>query len=921
MPLGAEDPQIEEYSEASFPVMNISIVGGSSVRQKVFYARELKDRIEPIEQILEVRMTGAPEEVLEGVIDKAKMESYGVTLSDIYNSVASNNLIIPGGKQDTGRGSFNIEVPSIIESAKDVYSIPVKVSKDAIVTLGDIATIKRTFKDFTSYARVNGQDAVTLEISLRESANAIDASNAIRDILDNFKDELPENLSIVISNDDTVYASLMVKELNGNIIAAVVLIMVLVIASMGTRVSMLVGLSIPFCFLMTYLILYSLDMEVNFLVMMGLLLGMGMLIDGSIVITEYADKKIAEGLSRAEGYALAAKRMFYPIVASTGTTLAAFIPIMFWPGFTGQFMRYLPITIFFVLSASLFYSLIVIPVLGSYFGQKESALNNSEEQTSVFVRLTEWYGKYIKRFVENPVETFLAVVSVLLIIIMSYAFSGKGTIYFAIVDPVQANITVKARGNFSALETKEIIEQVEERFLKVEGIKNVYLRSGTNWWQSGADRIGGGFIETLEPSQRDISGFEIMDRLKASTKDLPGITVEVEADIGGPSFDSPIELDVFGNTESDVNDAVAKIENYMRNEMTGLNNIFSSKAYPSVEWSVDVDKQKAAQLGVSVSDVGALVQMLTNGFKVGEYRPDDAKDEVEIRARFPDSDRTITGIRDLNVVTKQGTVPVSSFVNVIPKENRETVNRKNGKYFQEVGAGSDDDSKVNQKIEELESWLQETNLGYGISYQFSGMAEETEEVNSFMIVAGLTAVFMMLLMLITQFNSFYQSLIILSSVTISFVGVLLGLLITGKSFSTTMTGISIVTLAGIVVNNNIVLIDTFNKLREEAPHLKKSLHIINACKQRLRPIVLTSLTTIFGLLPLAMGVSLDLISRDIVVGSRIVDWWSNLAVSIVFGLGFSTFVTLILTPAVLALPYAIRNEYKKYFQTESNQIQ
>ena len=199
----------------------------------------------------------------------------------------------------------------------------------------------------------------------------------------------------------------------------------------------------------------------------------------------------------------------------------------------------------------------------------------------------------------------------------------------------------------------------------------------------------------------------------------------------------------------------------------------------------------------------------------------------------------------------------------------------------------------------LESWLQKTDLGYGISYQFSGMAEETEEVNNFMIIAGLTVVFMMLLMLITQFNSFYQSLIILSSVTISFVGVLLGLLITGKSFSTTMTGISIVTLAGIVVNNNIVLIDTFNKLKEEAPHLKKSLHIINACKQRLRPIVLTSLTTIFGLLPLAMGISLDLISRDIVVGSRIVDWWSNLAVSIVFGLGFSTFITLILTPAII----------------------
>ena len=915
LPMEAEDPQIQEYSEASFPVMNISIVGGSSVRQKVFYAKELKDKIEPIEQILEIRVTGAPEEVLEGVIDKSKMESYGVTLSDIYYSVANNNLIIPGGKQDTGRGSFNIEVPSIIESAKDVYAIPVKVTKDAIVTLGDIASIKRTFKDFTSHARVNGQDAVTLEISLREGANAIDASTAIRNILQEFENTLPKNLNIVVSNDDTIYATLMVKELNGNIIAAVILIMVLVIASMGTRVSMLVGLSIPFCFLMTYLILYGLDMEVNFLVMMGLLLGMGMLIDGSIVITEYADKKIAEGLSRGEGYTLASKRMFYPIVASTGTTLAAFIPIMFWPGFTGQFMRYLPITIFFVLLSSLFYSLILIPVLGTFFGQRTSALNNDESHTSIFIRLTEWYGKYIKRFVKNPVETILAVVSMLLIIIMTYTFSGKGTLYFAIVDPVQANITVKARGNFSSLEAKEIIEQVEERFLEVDGIKNVYLRSGSNWWQSGADRIGGGFIETLEPSQRDISGFEIMDQLKDSTKDLPGIAVEVEADLGGPSFNTPIELDVFGNTEEEVNNAVNRIENYMRNEMDGLNNIFSSKAYPSVEWRVEVDKQKAAQLGVSVSDVGALVQMLTNGFKVGEYRPDDAKDEVEIRARFPDSDRTITGVRDLNVVTKQGTVPVSSFVKVIPKENRQTVNRKNGKYFQEIGAGTEDESEVSQKVAELDSWLGSQNLGNGISYKFSGMAEETEEVNRFMIVAGVTAVFMMLLMLITQFNSFYQSFIILSSVTISFVGVLLGLLITGKSFSTTMTGISIVTLAGIVVNNNIVLIDTFNRLKEDSPQIEQSLHIINACKQRLRPIVLTSLTTIFGLLPLAMGISLDIISRDIVVGSRIVDWWSNLAVSIVFGLGFSTFITLILTPALLTLPYAFKNEYKKRFQT------
>ena len=914
LPREAEDPQIAEYSEASFPVMNISIVGSSSIRQKVFYAKELKDKVEAREEILQARLSGAPEEVLEGVINKSKMESYEVTLSDIYYSVSNNNLIIPGGTQDTGKGSFNIEVPSIIETAQDVYSIPIKVTKDAIVTLGDITDVKRTFKDFTSYARVNGEDAVTLELSLRESANAINASNAIRDILKDFKKTLPENLRIVVTDDDTIYANLMVKELNGNIIAAVVLIMVLIIASMGIRVSMLVGLSIPFCFLLTYLSLYMLGFEVNFLVMMGLLLGMGMLIDGAIVITEYADKKIAEGLSRSEGYKLASKRMFYPILASTGTTMAAFIPVIFWPGFTGQFMRYLPITVFIVLLASLLYSLIMIPVLGTYLGQRESALNKNDERESIFKKLTELYGRRIEKFVKNPVETCVGVISILFIIVMSYSYFGKGTVYFALVDPVKANITIKARGNYSALETKEIIVQIEERFLNTEGVGSVYLRAGTEWWNAGADKVGCGFVEVAPPTERSITGLEVMSLLKSSTNDLPGIFVEVAPDLGGPSFDNPIELSIYGNTEKDVNKAVDIVEKYMRKDMKGLINIFSSKSYPSVEWSVEVDKQKAAQLGVNVGDVGALVQMLTNGFKVGEYRPDDAKDEVEIRARFPQSDRTITGIRNLNVTTTKGLVPVSSFIKVVPKENRQTVNRKNGKFFQEVGAGTLDESEVSNKVAELDNWLKDANLGQGVTYEFSGMAEETEDVNKFMISAGITAVFIMLLMLLTQFNSFYQSFIILSSVTISFVGVLLGLLITGMPFSTTMTGLSIVTLAGIVVNNNIVLIDTFNKLKEEAPHLEKSIHIINACKQRLRPILLTSLTTIFGLMPLAMGISLDIISRDILFGSRIVDWWSNLAVSIVFGLGFSTFITLILTPAVLALPYALRNDFKKIFK-------
>ena len=918
LPQEAEDPQINEYSNANFPVMNLSVIGASSLRQKVFYARELKDRLEKIEEVLETEVIGSPDEVLEGIINKSKMEAYGVTLTDLYYSVANNNVIIPGGKQDTGLGSFMIEVPSVIETAEDVNSIPIKVTKDAVVTLSDIASIRRTFKDFNSYARVNGEDAVAIEVMLREGANAIDAANKIAIELDEFRKILPENLTVVKTNDDTVWANMMVSELNGNIISAVVLIMILVVASMGFRVSMLVGLSIPFCFLLTYLTLYLLGYEVNFLVMMGLLLGMGMLIDGSIVVTEYADRKISEGLSRLEAYRLASKRMFTPVLASTATTIAAFIPLIFWPGFTGQFMRYLPITVSIVLASSLFYSLVLIPVLGSYFGQSSSTLKLGKDSDKtgepLFDRLAEYYGKLTKLFVKNPGETIILTLAVLFTIVTTYNFYGKGTVYFAIVDPVKAEITVRGRGNFSALESKKIIEVVEERLLQIDELESVFLRSGSPWWERGGDKIGSGYVEVVEPSERDISGLEIMQLVTEVTQGIPGIIVEAVADLGGPQFDSPIELNITGDIESEVVAAALLAEEYMRNEVKGLTNIFSSQPYPSVEWNVQVDKQKAAQLGVKVGDVGALVQMLTSGFKVGEFRPDDSKDEVEIRVRFPSKDRTITGINTLNVTTANGLIPVSSFITLSPQENRSTVNRRNGQYVQELAAATIDESLVAAKVAEMQLWIEAQNFSkQGINMSFTGMQEETEEVNEFMVMAGITALFIMLILLLTQFNSFYQSFLILSAVFMSFVGVLLGLLISNRPFSSTMTGISIVTLAGIVVNNNIVLIDTFNRLKFESPETDRLELIRATCQQRLRPILLTSATTIFGLLPLAMGLSFDLIGREIAIGTRVVDWWQNLALSIVFGLGFSTLLTLIFTPAALAFPYKLRDKYGQRF--------
>ena len=909
LPREAEDPQIREYSFAMFPVMNLSLIGSASLRQKVFIARELQDKLESISEVLAADLEGVPQEVLVGIIDKSKMETYGITLNQLYNAISSNNLIIPGGAQDTGTGKFNIEVPGIFETAEDVYNIPIKVTRDAVVTLSDIGEIKRTFKDYSSFAKVNGKDAITLEIRIRVGANAIDAKTKILKEVSDFQETLPPNLSIVKTNDETVWAEMMISELEGNIITAIFLVMVLVIASMGVRVGMLVGLSIPFCFLLTFIVLKVVGIEFNFLVMMGLLLGLGMLIDGSIVVTEYADRKISEGLNRLEAYRMASKRMFYPILSSTATTIAAFIPLIFWPGFTGQFMRYLPVTVFIVLSASLVYAMIVTPVIGSIFGQRKSTLVSGEnEQTGEFVfdKISSFYGKWLKTFVKNPGETLIAVLMLLWFFgYAMYGSFGKGTIYFAEVDPFAAEINIRARGNFSALESKEIMERVESSLSEVSGIENLYLTTGSQWFNSGGDTMSRGFLE-VGMLTGELTGTEIIQNAQAAVSNLPGIIVEITPEEGGPSFSSPIELGIFGNNEDQVAQVTQSIERYLQEDVTGLTNINSTLPHPLIEWKVEVDKQKAAQLGVSMMDIGALVQMLTNGFKVGEYRPDDSKDEIEIRARFDKELRSLSGIKDLKINSINGLIPISTFIKLVPTQNRQSVVRRNGKFFHEIGMGTEAGYLESDKVKEIGAWLETQNFGSEISTKFRGQQEETEAVTAFLGGAAVTALALMLILLVTQFNSFYQSFLVLSAVFMSIVGVLIGLMIMGKPFSTTMNGIAIVALSGIVVNNNIVLIDTFNRLVGEFPNLSKEEVIMKACKQRLRPILLTTATTIFGLLPLAVGVSIDVISREILIGSRVVEWWTLLASSIVFGLSFSTVLTLIFTPAALILPSRIK---------------
>ena len=936
LPLDAREPTIREFTSTDDPVLTVS-VASSVLPQRVLVnlTQELQDLIETHPNVLEAELNGVPEDLIEAIVDKSKLESYGISMNQLYQAVSNNNRVIPAGFQDTGTGRFAVNVPSVFSSLEDIETLPIKVSGNSVVTLKDVADVSLTFKDRGGYSRINGQQSLSIDVKKRIGTNIIDTVTDIREMVEEEIKGFPVGVDVNFVRDDSEFALQMISELQGNVLTSIALVMIVVLAALGFRTSMLVGMAIPFSYLFALLVLLVLGKEFNFMVMFGMLISMGMTIDGSIVVTEYADRKLAEGMNRVEAYTAAATRMFWPVLSSTTTTLIAFTPLMFMPGF-GAFIRDMPITVFCVLVGSLLYSLVFAPILGAMFGglakQSEEEVNNTRLlESSDPLSLTGASGAYarkISHYLDTPGQTISIILGAIILCIGLWTQHGKGIVYFPQVAPQFADVDILARGNLAVDEIRDIAVEAEQKIIDVKEIENLSVWSnsggsrGLGRGSSSPDRVGGMFIDFYGEDQAvsDLNGFEIMDVLRERLNDTSGYIVQVEAEQGGPPIGKPLQLNVSGDNEQALVAAIRKIRAYVES-LGSFIDIEDTTVTRGIEWELEINRTKAAQYGAGLSDVGASVQMVTNGIKVGEYRPLNLDREVDIRVRFPKSERNIDQLESLNVQTLKGLVPVSSFVETNIQPATKSISRKGGKRVHSISARTVEGAIPSVQIQKVKNWLNTADLGKGVTIGYDGFDKYNQEAANYLVLGFIAMLFVMLIVLVAQFNSFYQANIVLSAILLSFGGVFVSLLILDRSFSTLQTGISCVALAGIVVNNNIVLIDTFNKLKEESPQYKKSIHIVNACKQRLRPIILTSLTTIFGLMPLAMGISIDIISRDIIVGSRIVDWWSNLAVSIVFGLGFSTFITLILTPAILALPYALRNEYKKYFQTQVNDIQ
>ncbi len=932
LPDDAEEPQINEVNFSLFPSIMVALSGNVPERTLYRHARKLKDAIEAIPSVLEANLSGQREELLEVIIDELKLDSYGITQAELIKAVQSHNRLIAAGALDAGGGRFNIKVPGLFQSARDVYDLPIKSVQGKVVTLKDVATIRPTFKDRTEYARFNGRPAISVNVVKRVGANILATNKQVRKVVRDVTRDWPQTIHVDFAFDESRRIGTVIGSLENSIMTAIVLVMIICVAALGLRSALLVGVAIPTSFMIAFAFAGLTGKTMNNMMLFGLVLTVGMLVDGAIVIVEYADRKMAEGLSAREAYIAAAKRMFWPVTSSTATTLAAFLPMLFWPGVSGKFMSNLPTTVVIVLSASLLTAMVFLPVLGGLFGKRPrdagdtvAHLRSGEHAGLLHLKgLTGAYARMLARFIRHPLPVILAAVVVLGGIFVAYGRHNKGVEFFVNTEPEKAFVYIRARGNLPVAEKLRLVRAVERQVMAVRGLKTIATLAGS----SGGGGIGSGtsldqpkdaigrITVELKPLQERRPGAEILDEIRRRVATVPGILTEVDKFKDGPPTGKDIRLQVRADDYDLANRIAAKVRAHMERGMTGLKEIEDERPLPGIEWVLKVDREEAGRFGASVVSLGALVRLVTNGVLIGTYRPDGSDDEVDIRVRLPKGERDLEKIDSLRLITKAGLVPVRNFVTRKVRPKVDTIIRKDGHFSVYVKANVVKGQRKDLKIRELSEWLKDQHWPAGVSFKFRGADEEKQKSAAFLKKALLASIFIMFLILVIQFNSFYHTFLTLSTLVMSVAGVLLGMLVMGQPFSVIMTGTGVIALAGIVVNNAIVLIDTYhlNIARGLAP----ADAALQTAVQRLRPVMLTTVTTIFGLLPMMFEFNVDWIHRYVGIGSEISSWWVQLATALVFGLGFATLLTLILTPVLLAAPGIWRDAWRRRFGRKRN---
>jgi multidrug efflux pump len=906
LPADSDEPFVKEINVALFPVMIVTLSG--DVDESLLYgsANKLQEVIESLPGVLSADIVGKREEVAEVIVDPARMDNYNLSFAQLAGLVNNNNQLVAAGDLDTGAGRFSVKVPGLIENVDDILNMPVKAVKDDVVTFQDIAVGRLTYKDQKDIARINGKSAVVLEVKKRIGSNIIETLDQVKFILSEAQKILPAGIEINYSQDESKNIKTMLNDLFNNVLVATILVMITVLGSLGIRSASMVSLAIPGSFLIGILLLDSMGYTLNMVVLFSLILSVGMLVDGAIVVTEYADRRMAEGANKFHAYSEASKRMAWPIIASTATTLAVFFPLLFWPGTTGDFMMFLPLTLLFTLSASLLMALIIVPTIGSVIGKSgdhnaASLATIKAAESGNFSEIPGFTGSYVKVLqvaLRHPFKVFYSAVGTLLISFIIYGQLGHGVEFFPDVDAEIGMVDIRARGNLSLEERDLLVTQVENKLFDMAEIESIYTSTFVKAPNNSAPDLVGRIQVELADWEHRRPADEVLKDIESRTRDLAGIIIETQKKQGGPSSGADIQLQITSNSSEDLVNAIKRVDTIFQAD-SELKDIRNDLPLEGISWELTIDRESASRYGADIATAGSMIRMVTGGLKVGSFRPDYTDDEVDINLRYPAENRTIDQFNNINISTTAGLVPISNFMQRDAVQQVSNLVRIDGKRRYKIIANVAEGVNSTAKIKQLGDLLKQEQWADGIEMKFRGDFENMAETGNFLVKAFLIAIFLMLTILVTQFNSFYHAGLILSAIVLSIAGVLIGLLLLGEPFGVVMSGMGVIALAGIVVNNNIVLIDTYNQLiKEGIPPIDAALR---TGAQRLRPVLLTAVTTVLGLVPMVFQWNIDLINNHVTAGAPSSQWWTQLSTAIAGGLTFATLLTLILTPCLLVI--------------------
>jgi multidrug efflux pump subunit AcrB len=1006
-----QEPDVQEFALSEIPIMFVNLSGDYEGIKLKEYADAMQDRFEELSEINRAEIVGAPEREIQVNVDPLKMTAARVSFNDIENAIARENHDITGGFLDVGNMKRTVKINGQFKGVQDLQNIVVRSSaQGATVYLRDIAELKDTIREKDSYARLDGRNVVTLNIIKRAGENLIDAADKVKATVADMqlKEELPRDLKVVFTGDQSKATKTNFHELINTIVIGFVLVLIILMFFMGVTNAFFVALSVPLSVFVAFLFLPLADsiigtnVTLNFIVLFGLLFGLGIIVDDAIVVIEnthriYNNGKVPIVRSAKE----AAGEVFIPVLAGTATTLAPFFPLLFWKGMIGKFMIYLPTILILTLAASLIVAFIFNPVFAVSFMKPEGkeyekpkkaifrnkffltfliagillhlpgmhglanflllmsilmVLNSyvlggliHKFQTRILPGLMNRYEKLLRWILKGkrPVWAFVSLFGLFIVSVLLLQLRNNKTTFFPVGDPNFVFVYLKLPVGTDPDHTDSITQILEKRVIKVlekekpgqEGsivesiISNVAVsannpRDNNRSVQSHLGRIQISFVEFEKRHGKSTRVY--MDQIREAMKGIPGASIEVGQEEGGPPTDPPVNIEIIGDDFQNISSVATQLYNYLdTNRIAGIENLQPDVDLNNPEISVIVDRERAMYEGISTAQIGMEIRTAVFGKEISKIK--DGEDEYKIQLRYNELKRNnIVDLMNMRITfmdmnTQQvKSIPLSSVARVDYTNTTGGVKRKNVRRTIQLQSNVLDQTMIPGITKELQvkidDFKEAVKIPPDVSIKLSGQSEQEKETQAFLGTALLIALGIIFIILVLQFNGMSKPFIVITEIFFSVIGVLLGYAFTGMTIATIMLGVGVVGLAGIVIKNGILLIEFTDELRGRGMRTREAT--IQAGRIRIIPVMLTAIATILGLLPLAVGFNIDFVGLfqhldpNIFFGGDSVVFWGPLSWTIIFGLIFSFFLTLIMVPSMYLISERLKRPMGRFYGTK-----